>query len=91
MVYWDNRSEFSSQVMDLSAYQNGVRIDFSRPGKPTDNAYIETVNGTLRAECLDARWLGTLAEPFQQGIEPLSQTHVRISAFHQFIVKPRCH
>jgi len=61
-LYCDNGSEFSSQIMDLWAYQNGVRIDFSRPGKPTDNAYIETFNGTLRAECLDAHWFGTLAE-----------------------------
>ena len=42
------------------AYQNGVRIDFSRPGKPTDNAIIETFNGTLRAECLNAHWFDTL-------------------------------
>jgi putative transposase len=62
MLFCDNGSEFSSQIMDLWAYQNGVRIDFSRPGKPTDNAYIETFNGTLRAECLDAHWFGTLAE-----------------------------
>jgi len=62
MLYCDNGSEFSSQAMDLWAYQNRVRIAFSRPGKPTDNAYIETFNGTLRAECLDAHWFGTLAE-----------------------------
>jgi putative transposase len=37
--------------MDLWAYQNGVKIDFSRPGKPTDNAFIESFNGTFRAEC----------------------------------------
>jgi hypothetical protein len=48
--------------MDLWAYQNGVGIGFSRPGKPTDNAYIETFSGTLRAECLDTHWFGTLAE-----------------------------
>jgi putative transposase len=48
--------------MDLWAYQNGVKIDFSRPGKPTDNAYIESFNGTLRAECLDTQWFGTLEE-----------------------------
>jgi len=48
--------------MDLWAYQNGVCINFSRPGKPTDNAYIETFNGTLRAECLDTHWFGTPAE-----------------------------
>ena len=53
MLFCDNGSEFTSQIMDLWSYQNGVKIDFSRPGKPTDNAYIETFNGTLRAECLD--------------------------------------
>jgi len=37
-------------------------IDFSRPGKPTDNAYIETFNGTLRDECLNINWFQTLAE-----------------------------
>ena len=62
MLFCDNGSEFSSQIMDLWAYQNGVRIDFSRPGKPTDNAFIETFNGTLRAECLDTHWFGTLPE-----------------------------
>ena len=61
LLFCDKGSEFSSQIMDLWAYQNGVRIDFSRPGKPTDNAYIETFNGTLRAECLDTHWLGTVA------------------------------
>jgi putative transposase len=46
-----------SQSIDLWAYRNGVQIDFSRPGKPTDNAYVESFNGTLRAECLDMRAL----------------------------------
>jgi putative transposase len=54
--------------MDLWAYQNGVRIDFSRQGKPTDNAFVESFNGTFRAECLDAHWFMTLAET-QQIIE----------------------
>jgi len=48
--------------MDLWAYQNGVRIDFSRPGKPTDDAHVETFNGTLRRECLNAHWFITLSE-----------------------------
>jgi putative transposase len=43
--------------MDLWAYHNRVQIDFSRPGKPTDNAHVESFNGTLRAECLDVHWL----------------------------------
>ena len=62
MLYCDNGSEFSSQAMDLWAYNSGVRIAFSRPGKPTDNAFVESFNGTFRAECLDAHWFTTLAE-----------------------------
>lgn len=55
MLFCDNGSEFTSQILDLWAYQNRVTIDFSRPGKPTDNAYSETFCGTLRAECLGAQ------------------------------------
>jgi putative transposase len=62
MLFCDNGSEFSSQAMDLWAYQNGVRIDFSRPGKPTDNAHVESFNGTFRQECLNAHWFMTLSE-----------------------------
>ena len=65
MLYCDNGSEFSSQAMDLWAYQNGVRIAFSRPGKPTDNAFVESFNGTFRSECLDAHWFTTMAETRQ--------------------------
>jgi putative transposase len=60
-LFCDNGSEFTSQAMDLWAYRNGVRIDFSRPGKPTDNAFVESFNGTLRAECLDVYWFAGLA------------------------------
>jgi putative transposase len=65
VLFCDNGSEFASHAMDLWAYRNGVRIDFSRPGKPTDNAFVESFNGTLRAECLDAHWFTTLAEAKQ--------------------------
>ena len=61
-LYCDNGSEFSSQAMDLWAYQNGVRMAFSRPGKPTDNAFVESFNGTFRADCLDAHWFMSLTE-----------------------------
>ena len=64
-LFCDNGSEFTSQAMDLWAYHAGVQIDFSRPGKPTDNAYVESFNGTLRSECLDAHWFATLAEAKQ--------------------------
>lgn len=52
----DNGSEFVSRDMDLWAYQRGVTLDFSRPGKPTDNAFIEAFNSKLRSECLNTHW-----------------------------------
>jgi putative transposase len=61
-LFCDNGSEFTSQAMDLWAYQNGMKIDFSRSGQPTDNAFVESFNGTFRAECLNAHWFGSLAE-----------------------------
>jgi putative transposase len=56
----DQGSEFVSRDLDLWAYTNGVTLDFSRPGKPTDNAYIEAFNGRFRAKCLNAHWFLTL-------------------------------
>lgn len=52
----DNGSEFISKALDKWAYDNGVTLDFSRPGKPTDNPFIESFNGTLRDECLNVHW-----------------------------------
>jgi putative transposase len=65
LLFCDNGSEFTGQIMDLWAYRNGVKIDFSRPGKPTDNAFCESFNGTFRAECLDTNWFQSLAEAKQ--------------------------
>ena len=56
----DQGSEFISRDLDLWAYQHDVTLDFSRPGKPTDNAFIESFNGKFRAECLNAHWFLTL-------------------------------
>ncbi|MFD2257892.1 DDE-type integrase/transposase/recombinase [Luteolibacter algae] len=47
----DNGSEFYSREMDAWAYRNGISLDFIRPGKPVENAYIESFNGRLRDEC----------------------------------------
>jgi putative transposase len=58
----DQGSEFISRDLDLWAYRNGVTLDFSRPGKPTDNAFIEAFNGRFRAECLNAHWFLSLAD-----------------------------
>lgn len=58
----DQGSEFISRDLDLWAYANDVTLDFSRPGKPTDSAYIEAFNGRFRAECLNTHWFLTLAD-----------------------------
>jgi len=61
-LWCDNGSEFCSQLVDLWAYQHQVRIDFSRPGKPTDNAHVESFNATLRRECLNVHWFESFRE-----------------------------
>lgn len=61
-IFCDNGSEFQSRLVDLWAYQNQVTMEFSRPGKPTDNAHIESFNGSFRDECLNVHWFSTLAD-----------------------------
>ena len=58
----DNGPEFIGKSLDLWAYWNGVTLDFSRPGKPTDNAFIESFNGTVREECLNQHWFMSLKD-----------------------------
>ncbi|HED1257264.1 IS3 family transposase [Enterobacter ludwigii] len=64
----DNGSEFISKSLDRWAYENKVTMDFSRPGKPTDNALVESFNGSLRDECLNVHWFLSL-EDAQEKIE----------------------
>jgi len=58
----DNGPEFTSKALDLWAYANEVKLDFSRPGKPTDNAYIESFNSLVRKECLNQHWFLSLQD-----------------------------
>ena len=58
----DNGSEFISKALDKWAYDHGVTLDFSRPGKPTDNPYIESFNGSFRDECLNLHWFLSLED-----------------------------
>jgi putative transposase len=58
----DNGPEFSGRVLDAWAYQNKIRLDFIRPGKPVENAYIESFNGRLRDECLNTNEFVSLRE-----------------------------
>ena len=50
----DHGPEFEGQVLDAWAYRANVRLSFIRPGKPNENAYIESFNGKFRDECLNA-------------------------------------
>jgi putative transposase len=49
----DNGGEFAGKAMETWAYQNDVKLDLIRPGKPVENGYIESFNGRLRDECLN--------------------------------------
>lgn len=58
----DNGSEFISKEMDRWAYEHKVEIDFSRPGKPTVNATIESFNSRLRQACLNEHWFTSMED-----------------------------
>lgn len=58
----DNGPEFISKALDAWAYLNHVKLDYSRPGTPTDNAYIESFNGSFRDECLNTNWFMSLED-----------------------------
>ena len=62
VILTDNGSEFSGNDMDRWACENGVQLHFIRPGKPTENAYIESFNGRVRDECLNSNMFYTLEQ-----------------------------
>jgi putative transposase len=61
----DQGTEFTAEALDQWAYANKIELDFSRPGKPTDNAFIESFNASVRKELLNTRWFGSLQEARQ--------------------------
>ena len=61
-LFVDNGSEFSGRLLDLWAYHHQAQLDFSRPGKPTDNSFVETFNGSLRDECLNVHWFESVRD-----------------------------
>ena len=75
----DNGPEFVSLVLVQWAYWNKVELDFSRPGKPTDNAFIESFNGKLRQECLNTSFL------------PLGDAKVKLDAWRRAYNEHRPH
>ncbi|AHE31938.1 integrase core domain protein [Burkholderia pseudomallei NAU20B-16] len=60
-VRTDQGPEFTSRALDQWAYASGVTLKLIQPGKPTQNAYIESFNGKFRDECLNEHWFTSLA------------------------------
>lgn len=58
----DHGTEFQSRALEDWAYHRGVQLDFIRPGKPVENAFIEAFNGRLRDECLNVHQFASLAD-----------------------------
>jgi putative transposase len=56
----DNGPEFSGRLLDAWAYQRGVKLHFIQPGKPIQNAFVESFNGKFRDECLNEHWFTSL-------------------------------
>lgn len=70
----DQVPEFISRDLDLWAYGKVMTLDFFRPGKPTDNAFIEAFNGRCRSKCLNAHWFLSLADA-QEKMEARLKDH----------------
>lgn len=68
VIVCDNGPEFAGRTLDAWAYRRGVELRFIRPGKPIENAYVESFNGKFRDECLNEHWFVSLGEA-QQVIE----------------------
>ena len=62
----DNAPEFTSRALDAWAYQNGIRLHFIQPGKPVQNAFVESFNGRVREECLNESWFTNLLDAERQ-------------------------
>lgn len=76
----DQGPEFTGKALDQWAYERGVTLKLIQPGKPTQNAFIESFNGKFRDECLNEHWFGSLAE-----------ARVQIAAWHRDYNESRPH
>ena len=71
----DHGTEFTSTVLDEWAYRRGVALDFIRPGKPVENAFLESFNGRLRDECLNLhRFMGMAPATASRQLAPRLQS-----------------
>ena len=80
MIVTDNGPEIISKVLDQWAHERGIIQHFNRPGKPVENAYIESFNGRVRDECLNLHWFQTLP-----------QARLIVAAWHQDYNEVRPH
>jgi putative transposase len=62
VIITDNGPEFTSRAFDAWAYARGVKLEYIQPGKPVQNAFIESLNGSLRDECLNQHWFTSLRD-----------------------------
>ena len=62
VLVMDNGPEFNGRALDTWAYARGVQLRFIRPGKPIENAFVESFNGKFRDECLNEHWFVSVAE-----------------------------
>ena len=75
----DNGPEFTSKAMFLWAQQSGVKLHFIQPGKPTQNAFVESYNGKFRDACLNEHWFVTIAD---------ARRHIKVWRVHYNTVRP---
>jgi putative transposase len=75
----DNGPEFTSKAMFLWAQQRGVKLHFIQPGKPTQNAFVESYNGKFRDACLNEHWFVTIAD---------ARRHIDVWRVHYNTVRP---
>ena len=68
-IHCDNGPEFVSVHLDQWAHWNGVTLDFSRPGRPSDNAHCESFNNRVRQELLNATWFSSLEDARRHAAE----------------------
>ncbi|WP_335985808.1 integrase core domain-containing protein, partial [Spongiibacter tropicus] len=61
-IVCDNGTEFTSKAMFFWSQESGVKLGFTQPGKPTQNAFVESLNGKFRNECLNRHWFRSMEE-----------------------------
>jgi len=77
----DHGPEFEGQALDACAYQRDIRLAFVRPGKPTQNAFVESFNGKFRDLCLNLHWFASLND---------ARTTIAAWRDHYNHVRPHC-